>query len=199
MSAPPSLSKQRFARCRGELYRGCGIWPQCWGEGQLEPPFEPFDWANVTRWDLALHSYDAPYQGQSFAERLNRLFRPLPLPSDALYCTVCQDRPEPLCIVTVSHYADDEITYPKAEQLLLALGSSRELIAFELFGIGPSRHRGAGEPRIEVRFACNKSDVPLLESQLHSLYPRSAVVTHEFEPEGADCEWADRTGACAGG
>ena len=37
-----------------------------------------------------------------------------------------------------------------------------------------------------------RCDVPLLEAQLHTLYPRSAVVTHEFDPEGADLEWADR-------
>ena len=191
MIAPQSLSKQRFARCRGELHRGCGIWPKCWSNGDLEPPFEPFNWSNITRWDLGVNGFNAPYQGL-FADRLKRLFRPVPLPSDERYYSGDWFGRESFFIVTVSHYADDEITYPKADQLLLALGSAREPIAFELFGIGPSSHRGTGQPRIEVRFACGKDDVALLEAQLHSLYPRSAVVTREFDAEDADLEWADR-------
>ena len=73
MNPPQSLSKQRFARCRGELHRGCGVWPKCWSNGQLEPPFEPFSLSNITRWDLGVNGFDAPYQGQ-FADRLKRLF-----------------------------------------------------------------------------------------------------------------------------
>ena len=191
MRQPHSLNEQRLAHCRGEILRGCGIWPTGWGEGEPEPPFEPFRWSDITRWDLCLSGFDAPYQGL-FGDKLKRLFRPVRLPSANLYyCGNCQ-RQGPLCVTTVSHYAKDEVAYPKAEQLLLALGSAHDTIAFELFSIGKSSHSNASLPRIEVRFAASKIDVPLLESQLHSHYPRSAVVTYNFEEENADQEWKDR-------
>jgi len=194
MSAPQSLSQQRFARSRGEIHRGCGIWPTCWSNGQLEPPFEPFSWSTITRWDLGVNGFDAPYQGQ-FADQLKRLFCPVATPSDEQYWSGPGPAEGQMYVITVGHYTDDETTQAKAEQLLLALGSARKSIAYELFGIGKSRHRGAGQPRIEPRFVVGMLDAPLLEAQLHTLYPRSAVITRKFDPEGADLEWADRLGA----
>lgn len=193
MTSPQSWSQQRCARCRGEIHRGSGIWPLGWSNGRLEPPFEPFDWSDITRWDLGVNGFDAPYQGE-FGDRLRRLFWPLPPPSDSLYSNY-QPARESFFVITVGHYADDEVTYPKAEQLILALGSAKEHIAFELFGVGESSHPGAGPPRIEPRFAVGEADISLLEAQLHTLYPRSAVVTREFDDSGehsADREWSDR-------
>jgi len=191
MSAPESLWQQRYVRSRGELWRGSGVWPTCWSNGRLEPPFEPFSLDTITRWDLCFQGYDAPYQGE-FGDRLKRWFFPLPLPSDESYSGHWPDDGEPW-IVTVSNYADDEVTYAKAEHLLLTLGSLARPIAFELFGIGQSTHPGAGTARIEPRFIVQPPDVAFLEAQLHTLYPRAAVIARPFEPEGADLEWYQRT------
>ena len=190
MRQPRSLSEQRLAHCRGEVLRGCGIWPFLGPERPLEPPFEQFTWSDITRWDLRVNGFDAPYQGQ-FADRLKRLFAPAPAPPPDLYGASWK-RQGPLHVVLLRNYADDEVTSANAEQLLLALGSSRDPIAFELFGIGKSSRRGSAQPRIEARFAASKTDVPLLEAQLHSLYPHSAVESHQYGFHDADHEWKDR-------
>jgi hypothetical protein len=191
MRTPRSRAAQRLARCRGELYRGSGVWPS-WGIAcALEPPFEPFSWSTITTWDLSTHRYDAPHQGR-FVDWLKRGCRPLLAPHTFERYFASGERDGSVHLITVAQYADDEITFPKAEQLLLALGPAREAIAFELFGIGESRHEDAGSPRIEVRFAASEQDVPLLLAQLHSLYPRAAITAHEQECEECDFEWSDR-------
>ncbi len=75
MRQPRSLSEQRLAHCRGEVLRGCGIWPFLGPDRPLEPPFERFTWSGITRWDLRVNGFDAPYQGQ-FADQLKRLLAP---------------------------------------------------------------------------------------------------------------------------
>ena len=120
--------------------RGCGIWPFLGPEHPLEPPFEPFTWSGITRWDLGVNGFDAPYQGH-FADRLKRFFIPAAAPPPDLFDATWK-RQGPLHVVLLRNYADDEVTSTNAEQLLLALGSSRDLIAFELFGIGKSSRRG---------------------------------------------------------
>jgi hypothetical protein len=190
-NTPRSRADQRLARCRGELLRGCGVWPS-WGiECALEPPFEPFRWSTITSWDLAIHGYTAPYQGR-WIDWVKRGFRRLYAPRtiDSYYRN--GERDGSVHLIAVSHYAEDDITYAKAEQLLLALSPAREPVAFELFGIGQSSHEDAGPPRIEVRFAVSEHDVPLVEAHLHSHYPRSAVVSQEQGWMDADIEWSDR-------
>lgn len=190
MSTPRSRMEQRSVHIRGEVLRGCGAWPS-WGiECVLEPPFEPFHWNGITAWDLAISGFERPYQGV-FIDRLKRLFQPLTtVPFSDYYRR--GERDGMVHLVSVAHYADDEITYHKAEQLLLALSTAREPIAFELFAIGESHREYAGQPRIEVRFGLRDADVPLLTSQLHNHYPRSAVVDHELGWEEEDFEWNSR-------
>jgi hypothetical protein len=65
-------------------------------------------------------------------------------------------------------------------------------MAFELFGIGEPQPDADGEPRIETRFVASQMDRALLEAQLHTLYPRSAVVTREYDWENTDEEFAER-------
>lgn len=190
MPQPRSLSEQRLAHCRGEIHRGNGIWPSFWTGCELEPPFEQFAWSKITRWDLCINGFDFPYQGQ-FIDRLKRLFHPAPAPSLELNDSVWE-RQAPPYITLVQHYAEDEISYASAEQFLLALGSAKDPLVFELFGIGPSKHRRAGPARIETRFVSTRADVPLLEAQLHNCYPRSAIVTRQYDGNEADCEWEER-------
>jgi hypothetical protein len=190
MRHPRSFSEQRLAHCRGELLRGCGIWPYLGTEHPLEPPFERFIWSGITKWDLQVNGFDAPYQGQ-FADRFRRLFTPAPVPSPELYDT-SWTRQGSLQVVLVRHYTEDEVTSAIAEQLLLALGSAKDPIAFEIFGIGKSSYPNSGQPRIETRFAVSKVDTPLLEAQLHNLYPRSAVEPRTYGFSQAGLEWKAR-------
>jgi hypothetical protein len=169
------------------VYRGSGEWPFFGLGSPLEPPFESFIWSGISEWDLAVSGFDAPYQGRFF-DRLKRLF----LPAQATRL----DRPpaawqhsSPLTVVLFKPYHEDEVTAAHAEQLLLALGVAREPIAFEVFGIGPGGRPGSGRPRIETRFAVSRTDLPLLKAQLHSLYPRSAVESHQVGFHDADQEF----------
>ena len=184
MRAPQSRREQRLIRVQGEIFRGNGTWPCLGFDSPLEPPFEPFTRANVTTWDLSMHGFDAPYQG-TLGDRFKRLFLPQRGSSLATY-TESWERQDPLRLVMIKPYHDDEVTPADAEQLLLALGSAREPIAFELFGIGQGTRRHAGPPRIETRFVASELDLRLLESQLHSLYPRSAVESNNQEFRDAD-------------
>ena len=190
MRQPRSISEQRLAHCRGEVLRGCGIWPFLDAEHPLEPPFERFTWSGITTWDLRVSRFEIPYQGQ-FADQLKRLFAPGACTTPDLY-GFSWKRQGPLHVVLLRNHTDDEVTSANAEQLLLALGSSREPIAFELFGIGKSSRGGSAPPRVEARFAASKMDVPLLEAQLHSLYPHSAVESRQYGFHDADREWEDR-------
>jgi len=190
MHTPRSRMEQRNAHIRGEIIRGCGIWPT-WGiECTLEPPFEPFEWNGITAWDLAVNGFDSPYQGL-FADRLKRLFQPLLAEPFSQYYRR-GERDGIVHVINVATYAEDKVTYAKAEQLLLALSPAKEPIAFELFGIGEGSHEFAGPPRIQARFIASGGDIALLEAQLHNHYPRSAVATHEWGYEDEDCEWEDR-------
>lgn len=190
MALPYSRAEQRFARCRGELHRGSGLWPS-WGIScALEPPFQPFDWRTITTWDLAIGGFEGPYQG-TFSERLMRFFQPVTVPAfDRYYRSF--ERDANFHTVTVAHYPEDEITLPQTEQLLLALGEAHEPVGFELYSIGESTHEYAREPRIEVRFVVSESDLPLTESQLHALYPASAIVPRQHGWDEQDFEWHDR-------
>lgn len=190
MREPSTLAEQRFMRCRGELFRGSGIWPPWAVPCKLEPPFEPFTWDTITRWDLALHGMTHPFQG-FFADRLLRLFRPITVPDFYSCYNRTDDRSIDLQIVTFAPYADEQMTYAKAEQLLLALSPAGEQIAFELYAIGESDHPEARQPRIEARFVAWERDAPLIVQQLHNHFPQSAVETHGFEDE-EEFEWIDR-------
>lgn len=190
MRTPSTRAEQRFARCRGELLRGCGIWP-AWGSiSPLEPPFEPFDWSNITRWDLCINGFSRPYQGQ-WIDRLKRLFLPAPAPPRQLYPDA-KDRLEPLHVVTVAPYLGDEVAYTKAEQLILALGSARSPVTFELFAIGKSRRPDEQGERIEIRFVTHDADLLLIQSQLHAHFPRASIVGHPFGEKPADQAWQNR-------
>ncbi|HEY7327868.1 MAG TPA: type IV secretion system DNA-binding domain-containing protein [Gemmataceae bacterium] len=178
MKTPRSRNEQRMTHCRGEVQRGCGVWPYLGPGCPLEPPFEPYSWKSINKWDLIAGSFDAPYQGR-FIERLQRLF--LPTRAKPLDLRTAKMRGGgPLNIVLFRHYRDDDVTFANVEQLLLALGAAREPLAFELFGIGPSGHAGSGPPRIETRFVAGRTDLPLVKAQLHNLYPRSAVESHQM-------------------
>jgi hypothetical protein len=178
MKTPRSLNEQRMAHGRGEVYRGCGIWPIVGLGSPLEPPFEAFARSGITEWDLAVNRFDAPYQGRFF-DKLKRLFFPVHARPLELRGAVRQHQ-GPLHIVRFRHYREDEVTPANVEQLLLAFGAAQEPIALEMFGIGKSRQPGGGgPPRIEIRFASSRNDLPLLKAQLHSLYPRSAVESHQ--------------------
>src|SRR4051812_16487041 len=120
MKTPRSRNEQRMAHCRGEVYRGCGMWPFIENGSQLEPPFEPFSWADITEWDLAISEFDAPYQGQ-FIDQLKRLFIPVQATSSDL-CAAKLRHGGPRAVVQFSHYRDDEVTPVDAIQLLLATG-----------------------------------------------------------------------------
>lgn len=173
-----SRNEQRMAHCRGEVFRGCGIWPFCGSSAPLEPPFQPFTWPDITEWDLAISGFSAPYQGQ-FIDRLKRLFLPARATQLNHRVTFLQHE-GPLYIALFRHYHEDEVTPANVEQLLLALGAAREPIAFEVFGIGQSSHPGCGRPRIELRFVTSRTDLSLLNAQLRSLFPRSAVECHQM-------------------
>jgi hypothetical protein len=75
-------------------------------------------------------------------EQVIRALR-LPAPDDHLYSGAWQ-RHRPPHLVLVRHYSDGEVTCAIAEQLLLALGSARDPISFEIFGVGRSTCRCAG-------------------------------------------------------
>src|SRR5438105_2336280 len=114
MKTPRSHNEQRMAHCRGEVYRGCGVWPFSGLGSPLEPPFEPFIWSDITQWDLVVSGFDAPYQGR-FVDRLKRLFLvarawPLNLGATAL------QRKDPLNVVLFRHYAEDEVTGANVEE-----------------------------------------------------------------------------------
>lgn len=174
MKTPQSRNGQRMVHCRGEIQRGCGTWPYFGLGSPLEPPFEPYSWSAISDWDLAVSGFDAPFQGK-FLDRLKRLFLParaMPLDLGAL----TWQRSGPLDIVAIKLHRDDESSIANTEQLLLSLGAAREPMSFEVFGIGP----GGGCPaRIETRFAASRTDLQLLKAQLHGLYPRSSVESHE--------------------
>src|ERR1700745_994650 len=115
MRTPRSRNEQRMAHCRGEVHRGCGVWPFFGPSSPLEPPFEPFTWSGITEWDLAISGFDAPYQGR-FIDRLKRLFmaaRARPLNFGA----APGRRQSPLNVVLFRHYAEDEVTGANVEQL----------------------------------------------------------------------------------
>jgi hypothetical protein len=191
MRCPQSLNEQRIARCNGELFRGNGTWPSWGAFSALEPKFEPFDWSNITRWDLCLGGFTDPYQGE-FIDRLQRLFFPAPAPPIRLFDNY-SDRQWPLHMTKVAPFVDDDVTYANAEQLILALGPAEYPVAFEIFGIGQrgsQRHESDGH--IEIRFATSDGDLPLLEAQLHSFFPRSAVVSHQYGEEDEDLDWDER-------
>jgi len=166
-----------MAHSRGEVSRGCGTLPFLGLGSPLEPPFDPFTWSCISEWDLAVSGFAAPYQGR-FIDRLKRLFVPVRATPLDLGAAVWQST-GPLDIVRFKHYPEDEATPTNVEQLLLALGAAREPIAFEVFGVGPSSRPGSGAARIETRFVASRTDLPLLQAQLQSLYPRSAVESHQ--------------------
>jgi hypothetical protein len=181
--SPRSRNEERKAHRRGEVLRGCGIWPFLGIDSPLEPAIEPFAESCITAWDLMISGFDAPYQGH-FSDRAKRLFLPVPAPrldSDKDRW----ERQRPLYVVDFRHYPDDDVIPAKTEHLLLALGSAKEPVAFELFGIGESR-KGWGPARIETRFATSKSDVSLVESHLRTLFPRSAIDSGEYEHNDFD-------------
>jgi hypothetical protein len=173
-----------MAHCRGELYRGCGVWPFFGLGSPLEPPFEPFTWSAISEWDLSINGFDRPLQGR-LMDRLKRLFVPTRATPSNFHIADGQ-RGRPFHLVRFRPYLQDEVTPASAEQLLLALGAAREPIAFELFGIGPRNRLGAGPPRIETRFVACAADLLLVQAQLHSLYPRSAVEAHPVGVDDAD-------------
>jgi hypothetical protein len=187
MKTPRSRNEQRMVHCRGEMYRGSGVWPYFGLGSPLEPPFEPFRWSSISEWDLALCGLDAPYQGH-FVDRLKRFFLPVRASrSDRI-------KPwkpgSPLHVALFRHYRDDEVTPANVEQLLSALGAARGPIALELFATGESNRLGFDPPRIETRFVAGQADLPLLKAQLHSLYPRSAVESHQVGFHCADHQFA---------
>jgi hypothetical protein len=188
MSSPRTRSEERKAHREGEVLRGCGIWPFLGLDSPLEPPFEPFTESGITAWDLMIAGFDAPFQGH-FSDRAKRLFLAAPMPRLDVY-RERSDREGPLYIVDFRHYPDDETNPAKAEHLLLALGSAKEPVSFELFGIGESR-RGRGPARIETRFAASKRDVSLVESHLRTLFPRSAIDSGEYEHNDFDRAFED--------
>src|SRR5262245_2066120 len=102
MRTPRSRNEQRMAHCRGELYRGCGVWPFFGPGSPLEPPFEPFTWSAISHWDLTVSGFDAPYQGQ-FIDRLKRLFIPKRATPLDLRRAVGQ-REHPFDVVLFRHY-----------------------------------------------------------------------------------------------
>src|SRR5581483_9506336 len=116
MSTPRSLNEQRMVHCRGEVSRGCGVWPFLESGATVEPPFEPFTWSAISEWDLALSGFDAPYQGR-FIDRLKRLFLPARATRLGLDKTVWQ-RGSALPIVRFRPYHGDEVSSVNAEQLL---------------------------------------------------------------------------------
>jgi hypothetical protein len=167
-----------MARCSGEIHRGCGTWAFVGPGSPLEAPFQPFSWSSITEWDLAVSGFDAPYQGR-FVDQLKRLFLPVRSTRSNLRQGMWR-RTGPLNVVLFRPYREDGVTVASAEQLLSVLGSSHEPISFEVFGVGPSRRPRAGPPRIETRFVAERADLPLLKAQLNSLYPRSAVESHQL-------------------
>ena len=188
MSSPRTRSEERKAHREGEVLRGCGIWPFLGLDSPLEPPFEPFTESGITAWDLMIAGFDTPFQGH-FSDRAKRLFLAAPMPR-LRRLPRRSDREGPLYIVDFRHYPDDETNPAKAEHLLLALGSAKEPVSFELFGIGESR-RGRGPARIETRFAASKRDVSLVESHLRTLFPRSAIDSGEYEHNDFDRAFED--------
>lgn len=187
-----------MAHRRGEIFRGCGIWPFVEQGSPLEPPFEPFTRSAITEWDLAVSGFDGPYQGR-FIDRLKRLFVPARAAPLDLHAAV-QQRKGPLHIVHFRHYHEDEVTPANVERLLLALGAAREPIAVEIFGIGGNSGSRNSPPRIETRFIAGSADLNLVVAQLQSLYPRSAVESHEmgrhdFDRQFECCLLGDSGGA----
>lgn len=177
MRIPRSRHQQRVAHCHGEVHRGCGAWPFVGPGSPLEPPFEPFARSAITEWDLSVSGFDAPYQGR-FVDQLKRLFLPLRAARTHV-CSVDRQRGGALNVVLFRPYHEDEATPANAQQLLSVLGSSREPIAFEVFGVGQGSRPSFGPARIETRFVAGRTDLQLLKAQLHGLYPRSAVESHQ--------------------
>src|SRR5689334_4919091 len=118
MKGPRTRNEQRMAHCRGEVHRGCGVWPFLGLGSPLEPPFEPYSRSAISEWDLTLAGYDAPYQGQ-FIDRLKRLFVPARAMRSDLRAGTWR-RTEPLELVSFRLYREDEATPTSTEQLLLA-------------------------------------------------------------------------------
>src|ERR1051326_538399 len=189
MRTPRSRHEQRMAHSRGEAYRGCGTWPLFGLDSPLEPLFEPYSWSGITEWDLAVNGFTAPYQGR-FMDRLKRLFVPVRTTRLNYHARAWQ-RQGPLHCVRFRHYHKDEVTPATVEQLLLALEAAREPITLEVFGTGKKNCPDSDRALIETRFVVSRLDLPLLKAQLHSLYPRSAVESHQVGFHNADHAFAN--------
>lgn len=181
---PKRLWEQYEQKALAELARGSGEWPLQPHPCGLEPPHEPYNRRTLTVWDCYWTGYEKPWE----ASLLKRVFdftppvfsrhrEPLILPA----ASVAND----LVAVAFAHFPADEVTVPKAEQLLRSLPATQYPVAFELIGRGPA---GAEPPSTTVQFVADRQDADLLEHQLLVQYPNSAITTRPLGDAAGDQE-----------
>ena len=196
MKRPRRLWDQYEGKALAELHRGSG-WLLQTHACDLEPPWDEFERDSVNVWDCVFNDWEGPWDGRLFAfgdRPLHRANEPLILPPDAesMDGNVLCD----LVPIVVEQFPDDEATIPKAEQLILSIGSLHRPFAFEVLGLGPqpscdgldtfpelmaarwgkTRPSSWIDPLIRVQFVAHLADADGLYQQLLAHYPNSAVV-----------------------
>lgn len=195
MQRPERLSDQYHGKAGAELMRGSGWWPLQPHPCRLEPPWNPYHQHSVTPWDCFINGWEAPWEGSpwrrmfSGEEPILPYGKPIVLPEEA--CHTWDD----LVAITVAQFPEDEVTIPKADQLLRTLSKLHRPVAFEICGMGARPQfdmtkagglvasgksiseaiKGWSEPFIVVQFVAHRSDAALLQRQLLAHYPNSAV------------------------
>lgn len=206
---PEGLWQQYEGKAAAEIHRGCG-WLLQPHPCDLEPPWDEFNRAVITPWDCEFNNWEGPWNGNLLArfgvgdqlvQRADQSWQ-LPLASWG----ADPDGLDELIPIVVEQFTEDESTIGKAEQLLRALPAIRYPISFEVLGLGPQpiyegitdgremlQARGENEvptgwtpPSVTTKFVAHRSDLAVLERQLISHYPNSAVVPGEALDAFAD-------------
>lgn len=190
-----------------ELLRGTGRWPVQQFPCHIEPPWDDYDRRTLSAWDCCVNGWEGPWAAGMFGQKVptsvvHGVDAPLvltPWPSgDHDYLAGEVGR---LSTIVVEQFPDDEVTIPKAQQLLLACPVLKRPAAFQVLGLGPqpiyesltepseilaARREaqfptGWTEPRIQIQFIAHRTDARKLEHQLIAHYPNSAVIVRDLD------------------
>src|SRR4051794_40521698 len=136
MRRPASQWDQYHGKAAAELMKGSGLWPMQPYAVALEPPWDPFCLDILTVWDCMFNDWQAPWEGswlnRTFASGPPVLTEGQPV---LLKEAVGQDYSR-LVSIRIEQFPDDDVTLPKAEQMLLSLPPLRQPLSFEVIGVG---------------------------------------------------------------